>query len=964
MSIIFVVRDYLDQIKPLLYQIDETSTFDINLFRSFFKSFLVFIEYIIPSRVIYVFSFQWRENLIYIPILRPEVQLARSNSRVFSTIPLFPIDSVSRGLNFSVPLNLTLEKYAFQNGLFNSFFLALPVSLSFVVSIRRYWLQGFKVGLRGSVGYRRGETLLLIRVANGFGPVWWNFASPFPISSGLLLTTVILWESISYRNSSYWQSFFGEKNVLSSNEIVRWLFNHRYLIFVRIIHFFYSWTELGTFFGIARRQTSNNTRFSGDFSNFSHHSITYFNYRSGLFLGGLLFDLIFRIGILARLEILFFKFRYPLVDWKQKIHKLTRYFIISFSFRRIPYYSADYLSFSSFGFFGRDTELKIRVAQNFFSEIPLSILLERRNVIGEDTYGRASPDIPRKPLGISRIAVEASRDLVDETYRTQQTNQRVDSVYLGALERKIFEWLSFRGIKSSIGTSESNSLVARQNEKSAILVGRPVRKGISSGSCVTPRNNPLTRKIPHNDLVRVLNRFDLWCRTTRSIIRRESRRFFGLPLDRSVKVPESLFSLSASDFSQQSYLSSIGWVQPERAIRYSNFTEFSRKRNARRSPLHRGPIVRYIDLFLKTRSKIKGSSVDVSTRQQQRDLYKARIILHKYSSLSRSYIEIEQNSYRKSNSSSILTQRAKLNRKIQFSLFGGNRSRANSVYSQQYVGNLQLIRRLFSISWAPIRNSTSFQVEEGQFLRRKISLDKRTFDVQKSIFEHEEIGKVVPLKSKILRNQISENPLEIIDNQSSLFGKRLLPDSRIEGKPLYAGWDNQKHAFVLCNRFLPLEWSIRTKIFDKYDTKSMSYTPLLLKNLKQYHTKTGRKEFTAWPKNYQTRRIRLRNVRYNRRAFLGQRVPIIHNSTVSLLAQDRSVWSRKAGNWDASQFAFWFNPRSDIQRNNPIIVRGSQRFPVALARTFRYYTPGDLQPSIRGGCAWPGLEFFVFSRKG
>jgi hypothetical protein len=315
-----------------------------------------------------------------------------------------------------------------------------------------------------------------------------------------------------------------------------------------------------------------------------------------------------------------------------------------------------------------------------------------------------------------------------------------------------------------------------------------------------------------------------------------------------------------------------------------------------------------------------------------------------------------------------LIDRANWQRKLHFYLFGGQRSRANSVYSQQYVGNLQLIRRLFLISWTSDNTAP--------FLRRKIALDQGTFDKQKTIFEHEELGKALPLKNKNRQKNISysinsrdTNWEKYMTTDPLISKNRFFPDYRVEAKPLYAGWDFQQHALILCNRFLPSEWAIRTKIFDIYKTTTLPHSTMLLKNLKQYHTTNHRDEFRIWPKSYRARRMRLRNVRYNRRAFVRRRSSKNRNSRMFLLAQDRSTWNRETHNRDASQFTFWFNPRSDTQRENNIRtnypVRGSQRFPLTLERRSRprTYTPGDLQPSSRGGLVWPGNEFFVFPQK-
>ena len=109
-------------------------------------------------------------------------------------------------------------------------------------------------------------------------------------------------------------------------------------------------------------------------------------------------------------------------------------------------------------------------------------------------------------------------------------------------------------------------------------------------------------------------------------------------------------------------------------------------------------------------------------------------------------MEIEQILRQISNFSGKLVQRINWQNKFYYYLFGGSRSRSNSIYSQQYIGNLQLIRRLFSVSWFFNENMLSFhfQFKGIQFLRRKIALDQSTFDKGKTIFEHEELGKTFP----------------------------------------------------------------------------------------------------------------------------------------------------------------------------------------------------------------------------
>jgi hypothetical protein len=589
----------------------------------------------------------------------------------------------------------------------------------------------------------------------------------------------------------------------------------------------------------------------------------------------------------------------------------------------------------------------------------LSILFEGRNIIGEDCYGRPAPDIIREPVVISRLAVETKRDLVDETYRTQQTNQRVDIVYLGALERKIFDWLSIRNPKGS-------SLMDSHSRTATLPVKEPIRKDV--GANVTPRNNPLIRKLPLIDFDRSSDRFVRWFRTVRYIKSGEDTiSSFNLPLGYITNPPESLFALFTSDFYQQSYLASIGILEPQRVIRYSNSIEFTRKKNARRSPLHRGPVFRYIDLFLRTRSKVKGVHNDISTRQQQYDLYRARRLLHSYITSSRRYSEVNRSLSKASNE---LDRRISWQNKFHFSLFGGNRSRSNSVYSQQYVGNLQLVRRLFSVAWNHSESVIPPHVpfKNKQLLRRKIALDQCAFDKQKTIFEHEELGKTSPFLDRNLHedqrlSHTSSSCKNFGKEIDSLARKRFFPDVRVETTPLYLGWDSQKHAVVLCNRFLPLDWSTRVRLFNKVAPR---FEPTM-KDFSSYHLSRDRKEFRSWPKNFRTRRIRLRGVRYNMRASLQTRNPT--GDKRFLMSSDRRIWSQKHPPRDRLSFTFWFNPRSNVQQENSrrqrYPVRGSQRFPLSLDRRVlsETYIPGNLQPVVRGGFTWPGTDFSLFKKE-
>jgi hypothetical protein len=241
-------------------------------------------------------------------------------------------------------------------------------------------------------------------------------------------------------------------------------------------HTIFRFSEQRVFFSTLSNQTFDTYSFNSVISYFSIHHIICISYISGLFLGGIFFDLCGRARIFKIIEYLFIILRVPPSDWKKEVDKWTKRFIIAFVIRTIPFYTIDNLVFSSFGFFGRDTEIRRQVSRNAFRYSidrgkVWSVLFEGRHILGEDSYGRSAPDIIRKPWHISRLAVEATRDLVDETYRTQVSSQRVDIIYLGTLERNIFEWLEIHNQDNSVNDSNKQKPVKEKVDDENINYG-------------------------------------------------------------------------------------------------------------------------------------------------------------------------------------------------------------------------------------------------------------------------------------------------------------------------------------------------------------------------------------------------------------------------------------------------------------------------------------------------------------
>jgi hypothetical protein len=300
-------------------------------------------------------------------------------------------------------------------------------------------------------------------------------------------------------------------------------------------------------------------------------------------------------------------------------------------------------------------------------------------------------------------------------------------------------------------------------------------------------------------------------------------------------------------------------------IEYPYKSDYELKRRVHQSFLHRGPILRYIDIVLKTRVHKKHFSRDLSTRQQQYDLYRARIVLHEYINRARRYSQ--RMSYKPSQSK-FTNKQIKSNmwqREAHQYFFGGARSRSNLIYNQQYIGKLRHIRQLFSVSWSFQDKGIPDRLEtkEKRILRRKITLDQRTFDRRSNVFEHEELGDTIPLKLQSekdrkrawsffssLENKTKDRKL---NSWVPLYKKRYFPDTRVEAKPVFVGWDTNRHALVLCNHFLSLDYAITNDVTHTSEIYIQSTT--IPTQIELYHKANSQKKFVLWPKNVKVQTI-------------------------------------------------------------------------------------------------------------
>ena len=932
MTLTLVVRDALEVLEPQV-----TSASNVRSGTGL-ETFVYYLETSIQTRFQYIFGGAWLRQIIELPIIAPEVAQART----------WTLPGAIGNIQVAITGNATRPPPgpAFGAGLTNALFLGLPFTLSHVIAFRRYALHGLPAGLGATVGYRIGEVVALQRIATG-GALWWGFHSlePLPRVVGLLLTCWVLWDGSSQR-----VKYRGSGTPLKA------------IAGIFAIHFAYAWVEQSVFRSALGTQTLDAASSVARLyvGPGAWRSAT--SYSAGLLLGSLLRDVLF-IAVARYLAERFLLLRkIPIADWNGSLHKWTNRLAAGLAIAVLPFYTADYRVLNPLGFRAKDDDVSRALTRKVYSnprppqDDPRSTVFEGRYAISPDSYNRPGPDVVREPWFRSAVAAENRYDTIDENYTRRNAAQRVDGVYLNASERNLLDWILRRrgGYEKKIAGTQTNVPV---NLPPRYLEGREIAPTAPHISAAADR---------------LAARFERWYRAVTG----RAKQPGTLPVDRPTATPDGLVGLYQIGTDHQKYFAGQGPYEPARTTRYDTPSEFLRKKNARRSPLHRGPVHVYRDWLISRQPREY-----LNTALQQRELYRARLALGDYLSASRRYCEAERNQ-RGWDVKRRVALRGLWHRELSNQIRGGVRSRASTVYSQQYSGNIHRTRRLFAVSWDPRENRRITARDRrkvkgldtsdiSSVKRRKLALDNITRERRTSKFEHEELGSADITKLKTGKNRLlaklAPADLARVATDAPAGQWVLLPgavaraDRNIHPQPLYAGWDSDRRAFVLCNRYLPPEQAVRggPGLVAQPNGFSTAAAQDLASRTRSASLRSGevaRARFSVWPRNSRVRRVRAVNTRLPGRAFLTRRRPV---RDVALLSRDRARWAHaRHATPPSTQLAFWFNPRSVPSRSGKLDypVRSVQPFPVAFERSIRRtrYVPGDIKPSARGGLIWPG----------
>ena len=325
MSLVAAIRDYIDFIN---------SNYDALPLEGGLPSlFVPTLKYIAESfkySALYLASFQWLRDFIYLPLIVPNLTLSILRETCH------PFDNPA--LNFFSFLETPAYRdNSFVVGLLNSFFVSLPISAGHILTGRRLLVQGIPAGLAAGSGMILGQWWFIVCVIMGIRPliVPWLALEPFNYLLGLALLV-----NIVYRITH-------ERRI----RIVRWS-DKRELLQYFLTSLLLSWCEQTSLFQYLGNLTIN----AG--TNLLDNSGLEARYAGGLLVGSCMFSLLFALLSLALRRLWL---RWGAVTSSRLTNKLNTFSLVALvaiSFASVPYYGVDYLLTNRVGFRSQDMTLE------------------------------------------------------------------------------------------------------------------------------------------------------------------------------------------------------------------------------------------------------------------------------------------------------------------------------------------------------------------------------------------------------------------------------------------------------------------------------------------------------------------------------------------------------------------------------------------------------------------------------
>lgn len=332
MSFVTTIRDYVEMLNSMSEALNQNLTFP-----TFVSQTALYSLKTLQTGFFYIISFQWIRDFSLLPIVLPQVSAAILRES-------FVLESPST-VFFDFLEIPDLHQNTFFLGFFNSFFLALPLSVLHIVTIRRLFIQGIPAAVWSIGGYLGGQIFFITCTVFGVRAllVPWLTLEPFNYLLGVILLFRIVYSMVSeplvqlegwsLAKSPKYKNFF-------------------------ITSFLLAWCEQTSIFQYLGNLTlSSNVTILETFSTTSSVSsgLTHFFYILGLSFGALFFTCCWGFFLLQLKNAVVMYTPVFLSTFMQTLNKTTFVVAIAFSFTSIPFYGFEYVLTGPLGFLSRDS---------------------------------------------------------------------------------------------------------------------------------------------------------------------------------------------------------------------------------------------------------------------------------------------------------------------------------------------------------------------------------------------------------------------------------------------------------------------------------------------------------------------------------------------------------------------------------------------------------------------------------
>ena len=332
MSFVTSIRDYVETLNT----ISDNLKHDLTI-TQFVSETSVYLLKTLQAVLFYIISFQWVRDFTLLPIVLPKISVSIFKETFFLETPSQVFFDF-----LEIP---DLHQNKFLLGFFNSFFLSLPISVVYIVSIRRLLIQGIPAGIYSIGGYLTGQIFFLSCTIFGLRQILvpWLTVEPLSYVLGLILIFRIIY-SMTRENLT---------------ELKGW-FSSKYKTFF-VTSFLLAWCEQSSIFQYLGNLTaSSNVTILETFSSSSPISsfLTHFGYIFGIAIGSLFFTGFWGIVFLQLKNWCILYTPVFLSSFIQFINKTSFVIALAFSLTSIPFYGFDYLVTGPLGFVSQDNLFK------------------------------------------------------------------------------------------------------------------------------------------------------------------------------------------------------------------------------------------------------------------------------------------------------------------------------------------------------------------------------------------------------------------------------------------------------------------------------------------------------------------------------------------------------------------------------------------------------------------------------